>query len=219
MGSTAQLKSVRFGKSTLAVIPESLLLTDAQLINNISTVHCIAQEICLVYATNFTACMQDLCASLQYELSQHTGSCSQHIDELTLQLENANQELSQHIASHSQHVDELHIQLENVNKELSLLQVSQYYQKHLPSLFLLPPSPAFLSLQFLCQGGTQVLRLRRPHCHQSACCLALLCCSTSFSTVCILQHECSLKLGTKIHWDAGFCRAQGLPSGSAYKLT
>lgn len=86
------------------------------------------------YLTNFMACVQDLCASLQYELSQHTASHSQHVDELTLQLKNANQELSQRNASHSQHIDELHIQLENVNKELSLLQVSQCYQNHLPSV-------------------------------------------------------------------------------------
>ncbi len=157
------------------------------------------------------ACLQDHCASLQYELSQCNASHSQHVDELTLQLENANMELSQRNASHS-HVDELDIQLKNVGKELSLLQVSLSYQNHIPSRDTCsycpppPPSPiplAFLSLYFHCQSEMQVSALKRAHCHHSACCLALLCCSTSFSTVCtfkcILQHEHSLRLGTKIH--------------------
>ena len=86
VGSVAQRKSVLFGISSLAVIFELLLLTDAHLINDISTFHCIAQEICLVYATNFMACVQDQCASLQRELSQRNASHRQHVDELNIQL-------------------------------------------------------------------------------------------------------------------------------------
>ena len=106
-----------------------LLLTDAQLIN--FSVYTSGDLSGVCYLANFMACVQDLCTSLQYELSQYTASHSQRVDELTLQLKNANQELSQRNASHSQHVDELNIQLESVNEELSLLQVSLCYLNHL----------------------------------------------------------------------------------------
>ena len=49
------------------------------------------------------ACLQELCASMQRELTQRT-------------------------ASHSRHIDELDLQLENAKKELSMLQVSLCYQ-------------------------------------------------------------------------------------------
>ncbi len=53
MAAYTQLESVQVSTSVLAVVSESLLLTDVQLINIVFTLQFIAQEMCLEHVTKY----------------------------------------------------------------------------------------------------------------------------------------------------------------------